>query len=82
MRNIVLSLSLLFVGCTCKPDMVIEYRDKNVTISKEQFCFYEVKPFILVDDNKTKWRLHVSKLKMGYESCSKQMRLLEERYGE
>lgn len=81
MNYLTLLLMLLFIGCTCKPDLVVEYRDRNMTISEEQFCFYQVEPFVVMDNNKSKWRLHVSKLKMGYDSCSKQMDLLKERYG-
>lgn len=81
MKYVILFLSFLLIGCGCKQDMIIKNRDKNVTIPLEYFSYIHVGPFVLVDDNKTKWRLHVNNLKTSHESCTKQMDILKERYG-
>lgn len=75
-------VALLFVGCAVKEDIIVEYRDRNVSIPNQNFTCKDVGYFYF-DENTTKkeWRLHVIRLKSGYDSCKKQLKLLGDRYG-
>ncbi len=70
---------LLFSGCANK-ETIIRYKYIPCKVPNELFTCKDAKPFML-DKNTTKndWRKHIIELKIGYESCKRQLEIVQER---
>lgn len=73
--------AFLFLGCTHKERVVVEYVEQNISIPKSFFTLKKVEDFTL-DENSTKkdWQKHILELFLAHKECKKKVEILRNNY--